>query len=391
VVPSRLAAWAVLALVLPALAGCASKHDTPAASVSGGTIGGGSAATGAPRSMAMPDAAPINGTSARWHFHDYWHGKPTIILADQDLQLQPSVGGLSAILELPQGVIVPPETGYLTVNVTWPAPATGVINLTYRPSDSNDFATIKDAASGSPVIIPTSESMCDVPHRQKSLWAFNLTAMPSTDASNAGAPTNQVHVVVRATIGRPLFIDPPHFNWWQGGEALDLVKSVTMDLGTVATAQAGNVTAPDPTALLPKGTTPPTQSDVAATARQANESARIPATGGRIVPEGAANVVVLLNWTPAGPQMPKLRVTYQEQNFPSSGAMPVTVEGDTSRIFVLPIQPGQTDTTYSNRTTWEFHVLPEGDGAAAFKGTFTLTAWTTRLSQAEAVAMAKGA
>ncbi|GEM_PF-4360555 len=389
----RFAAWAVLALVVPAFAGCASK-DAPAATgpdVSGGTVGGsaptGSSATAAP----APQPAPISGTSARWHFHDYWHGNPTIVLFDAHVNLSAGAGGLSALVDLPQGVIVPPETGFLLVNVSWPAsPAgstAGLVNVTYRPADSNDFFPIKDAANGKAIVIPTTESMCDVPHRQKSLWAFNLTAAPSSDVP-PGLPGTELHVVVSATIGRPLFIDPPHFNWWSGSDVLDLVKTTQGAIATAGTPQ-GNATLPDASGLLAGGA-PPSPDRVSSTAASANRSVTVPATAGRIVPEGATNVVAVLNWSPDEPTMPRLKLTYEEQNYPSSGALQTAVDGATSRVFILPVQPGQTDTTYSNRTTWQFHVVPEGDSAAAFKGGFTLTVWVTRLPYADAVKMAQG-
>lgn len=390
--PRRLAAWAVLALVLPALAGCASK-ETPAStgSVDGGRIGGAKSTTTSSSSSSaeVPPPPPITGTSARWHFHDYWKGHPTITLTDQNVTLTPTLQGLSAVVELPQGVIVPPETGLITINLSWASPSTGVINLTYRPSDSVDFLPYADAESGHAVRIFTTESNCDVPHRQKSLWAFNLTAKPSADPATPGFPTTQLRLVVQATIGRPLFIDPPHFDWWRDSEVIDLVRTTSGELSTLA-SPAANATIPDPTSIPGALGVPPTQDNAAAFVQSVNRSARIPATPGRIVPEGATNVVVLLNWSAKAPQMPKLTVTYEEQNNPSSGELPVTVDGDQSRIFVLAVRPPQTDTTYSNRTTWQFHVIPEGDPAGAFEGSYQMTAWVTRLSGAEAVKIAQG-
>jgi len=383
-VPSRsLAVWAVLLVTLPALAGCASK-DTPAStkSVSGGSVGG-APSTSTGTAAEPPPPPPISGTSSRWHFHDYWKGKPTITLSSVDINLTPGPGGISYLLELPQGVIVPPETGFLTINVSWPQPATGVVNVTYKPADSNDYFTLPhDATSGKPIFINTTESMTDVPHRQQSLWRFNLTAMPGTDTTPPGVPTTQLHVEIKATIGRPLFIDPPHFNWWQDDLVIPLVAPTSGDISE-GTTPAGNVSAPDPTGLPVKPGVVPRQDQVFTYAQSANASVRVPVTQGRIVPEGAKTVVVLLNWSSSAPNAPKLKVSYEEGNNPSSGVMPVAVDGASSRVFVLPVQPPQTDTTYSNRTTWQFHVLPEGD-AAAFKGSFVMTAWVTRLEGAAA-------
>lgn len=374
----RLALLLGLAVLAPALAGCAS--EAPGAKEEPLTQGGAGTTTGAGGSPADPVVPTVKPktTSERWHFHDHWKGNPTILLVDANVTFNATVGGnglpaLSALVALPNGLIVPPETGYLTLNVSWDAggaPGGGLVNVTYRPADSNDFFGAGDLANGNATYLRTTESNCDVPHRQQSAWLFNLTARPAAEPA-PGAPPATVRFTVHATIGRPLFIDPPHLDWWQGGDVLTLVAGHAADVATAATP-AGNLT-------LPGAGAP-----AAATPGDATQGVRVPVDEGRIVPEGTKSVVVMLNWTSTAAPA-KLALQYRELNLPSEGPMDLAVDGESSRVFVLPVRAPQTDTTYSNRTTWEFHVVPEGEPAAQFHGSFTLVAWATRLAPADAM------
>ena len=370
---------AALLLVASALAGCA--DDAPSKE----RIDPGSTSGTTPQAPLAQQPSPVSefrprGTSDRWHFHDYWKGNPTITLVEANLTFNATpfgadgVPALSAIFELPHGVIVPPETGYLTFNLSWVSEVEGgLVNITYKPADSNDFFQAGETGRGMPLSVNTTESNCDVPHRQVSAWKFNLTAKPG--GTPPVMPPVDFKLQITATIGRPLFIDPPHLNWWRDGEIIPLVAAAEGQIRTAATP-AGNVTLPG--SLPSPGAPPPNAASL-------SESYRIPVDPGRIVPEGAKSVVVMLNWTSTTPGG-KLLVRFRENNYPSEGPMELLVDGEGSRIFVLKTAQAQTDTTYSNRTTWEFRVLPEGGPAAAFEGTFTLSAWAARLEPAATVA-----
>jgi hypothetical protein len=322
------------------------------------------------------------GTSDRWHFHDYWKGNPTITLFDGNITLDPTLAGdglpaVGVLLELPNGVIVPPETGFLTINASWSTDTLGGVNFTYKPADSNDFFPVTDLQDGVGFQLNTTESNCDVPHRQQSLWKFNLTARPSVPPS--GVPPREFHLVINATIGRPLFIDPPHLNWWRDGNVIPLVATGAGELRAAQTP-ASNVTLPGG---LPA---PSTGAPDASFVHTLNQTYRIPVDAGRIVPEGAHSIVVLLNWTSDVPQA-KLGLRYMEQNLPTpEGEMEIVTDSPGARVYALDVAQAQTDTTYSNRTTWEFRIVPEGQPGAAFEGTFTLLAWASQLEPAEAVA-----
>ena len=369
VVDRRLPVILAALIVGAVFAGCAGDSDQ------GQPLQGGSASSGVvtsdpPTPIVTPTPKP---TSQRWHFHDYWKGSPTLTLFDGNVTLNATVSdagtpALSALLLLPNGVIVPAETGSLTVNASWAQTAPGgAVNLTYKPADSNGFFGAGMLANGKPVVVNTTESMCDVPHRQESLWKFNLTAAP--DGTPPGLPARDLHVIITATIGRPLFIDPPHVNWWIGSNVLPLVDGAKGDVFTATTA-ASNLT------IL--------TSPAAAGAAPSPASARVPVDDGRIVPEGAKTVIAVLNWSSQAPNQ-KLSLRYEESNLPSTGPMQLSKDGANSRVFTLDVRAAMTDTTYSNHTTWAFDVVPDGQ-TPAFQGTFTLVAWVTELSAAESIA-----
>ena len=376
--PRRVAALAGLLLIVPAFAGCMGE-EKPAARADPIKPGStGTSSTASPSAGATTTAPKPKAPSERWHFHDYWGMSPTITLVDAYVTLEPTTGGdgmpaLSALIALPQGTIVPPETGFLTLNATWNHTTSGLLNLTFRPADSNDFLVAGDMAPGVPFQVNVTESMADVPHRQQSFWRFNLTAKPG--GTPPQMPTREVRVVINATIGRPLFIDAPHVDWWAPGEVIPLVAGASGRFQG-ATTQAANVSIPDPTGVSPTAARP-----AAVTAPQ-----RVPVDEGRIVPEGARSVVVSLAWETQAPEG-RLKVAWKEGNSLSEGVMEILVDGDKARVFAIPVTPGQTDTTYSNRTTWEFRVLPDAE-PAVFSGTYTLTAWTSRLAPEAAAAMA---
>jgi hypothetical protein len=376
---SRLAALAALVVLLPAFAGCMGD-DPPAARNE--PLQTGTASQGAGSSGSAADVPPPRpkSTSERWHFHDYWEMSPTITLVDVNASLVPTTGGdglpaLSALVALPQGVIVPPETGFLTLNVTWNASPGGLVNLTFRPADSNDFHVAGDLAMGVPLRLNVTESMADVPHRQQSLWAFNLTAKPG--GTPPAVPTRDVRFTVTATIGRPLFIDPPHVNWWQDRDVVPLVEAASGAFQG-ATTNGRNLSIPDPATLNPTSPKP----------AALTQGQRVPVDAGRIVPEGAKSVVVSLSWESDVPNG-KLKVLWREANSLTEGSMDVLTDGASARVFAIPLTPGQTDTTYSNHTTWEFQVQPDSE-PAAFSGTYKLSAWATRLAPAEGVKEAMG-
>lgn len=368
-------------LVVPALAGCASKEEP--SQYQPEPVQPGSTSSGSPAAQSpTPAVERPRGTSERWHFHDYWQGSPTITLVATNVTFGPMVGGdglpaLGSLVELPHGTIVPPETGFLEFNVTWPGATAGLVNITYKPADSNDFFVAGEVERGVSLRLNTTESNADVPHRQLSAWKFNLTAKPG--GTPPALPPRDVNFTVTATIGRPLFIDPPHLNWWRDGDVIPLVDAAGGEIRTARTP-ATNATLPG----IP-GAPDPASPPRAPKPEEVATSMRVAVDAGRIVPEGAKSIVAILNWS-SPMSGAALALRYQENNYPSEGPMELAQEGAGSRVYVLSVAQAQTDTTYSNRTTWEFRVVPEGGPAAAFDGSFTLVAWATRYEPADAVA-----
>ena len=376
------------------LAGC-TQGDPPATAPTKASVPSPGPSSGSPVTATPSPAAP-RGTSERWHFHDYWQNDPTITLYEGDVTFNVTPMGadglptLNAIVDLPHGTIVPPETGFLTLTVDWEGetPASGgLVNITYKPADSNEFFWAGDAAAKVPVILNTTESNCDVPHRQASAWRFNLTAKPG-GADAAGLPPKTFHFNITATIGRPLFIDPPHLNWWRNGDTIPLVEAASGKIHSVSTP-AANATVPDPSTIEPPAPgvpgVPPERPALPVKAEDLSTTYRVPIDDARIVPEGTKTVLAMLNWTSQVPDA-KLSLRYRENNLPSEGAMELLADGAGARVYVLKPAAASTDTTYSNRTTWEFTVVPEGAPLATFEGEFTLVAWASRLEPAAVLA-----
>jgi len=372
---STLRVWLILAALVaaPALAGCAS--NAPDEPLKTGSSNSNSPAPTTSGSSATPTAG-TQTKAERWHFHDYWNGEPVITLFDDTVTLEPTAradltGGLSVVFALPKGTIVPPETGQLDLSVAWAGTAGGRLNLTYRPADTSAFQPGGDLANGGTSIILTSESMTDVPHRARSLWAFNLTAAaPAADAASAepGVAGRDVRVVITATIGRPLFIDPPHLDWWQGTDAFALVAAYQGEV-TTAITPAGNLSLDAPRQ----------QADA--------QTISVHADAGRIVPEGTQTIIARLAWTSQAPST-TLALAYAEDNEGTSGPAEVLEDAAGERWFSIAVAPGQTDTTYSNRTTWRFYVTPDST-APAFSGSFSLDVWVSRLAAPDAFALAQ--
>ncbi|MHB8606000.1 MAG: hypothetical protein ACYDCK_12170 [Thermoplasmatota archaeon] len=307
----------------------------------------------------------------RWHFHNYWGTSPNLTLFDGDVDFQNGVPDVACCppivqegrldISLAQGKIVPPETGRIDVRLLYNAtPLLSGINVSFKPANSQAFIPAGAVKPQGSLRIPVSSAMTDVPHRSRSLWQFRLEAEPA--AAGVGIANGTVHVKIVATIGRPIFIDPPHIDNWQGQTILHEFK------GTRAARVAKS----------PDGTYFDASSGSASTS-----VASFPLVNGSIIPEGTQTVLARLRWTsdaplPAASDPTSLSLTYSEENAGTKGALQLVKDSPGERIFKLAIDPKLADNPYGNQSTWIIDVNLDAT-AGAFSGSVTLDVWAAKL------------
>lgn len=350
-----------------ALSGCFSSGSTtePAGKDSGSTT---------PAKKPTTTTAPRKDPNLRWHYHNYWGTSSEIVLMDVNLSLpvvrtdRLVVAPRTAVVEftLPYGKIVPPEAGELNVTIRF-APTGGLpftgLNFSYRPGGAVNFTGMK-AEPGKPLSIPVTYDQTDVPHRSTSAWKFRLG--PEV-VNGLGVANGTAHISVAARIGRPLLIDPPHFDQWRGRTAIPLaiveanVSAVKLADDRYAVSDVGS----DAMGL------PSPRSDALPYVLE------IPLPNGSLVPERTFQVVVHLFWNlTQGSAKPML--AYAEENSPSNGTLQPAGETETSREYRVPIKIGMTDSPYANASTWRFYVLVEGTPGSTLKGSLSLHAIAER-------------
>lgn len=319
-----------------------------------------------PGTVGATPAKPKRDPNLRWHYHNYWGASSSLVLLDDNLTLplvrtdRLSLAPRTATIEfsLPYGRIVPPETGELNVTITF-APTGGLpftgLNFSYRSGGATNFTGMK-AESGKAITIPISYDQTDVPHRGSTAWRFRLG--PET-LNGLAAANGTAHVVVEARIGRPLLIDPPHFDQWRGRTAIPLA---IVEANVSATKLADDRYAlADPDAR---------------TADVLPYVLEIPLPNGSLVPERTKEVVVHLFWNTT--TMGKPALAYAEENSPSNGTLQPTADGDGKREYRIPIGVGMSDSPYANQSTWRFVVLIEGPPGTTLKGQLSLHATAER-------------
>lgn len=378
----RLAALSVaLLLALGPLAGCLGAKDEAPTKKTVKPRPASPVATTPP----AKDPDEVNTTlGKRWHFHNYWGLSPNLTLFDGEVGLDPTKApdirlspAPSVVLGrvtfgLPQGRIVPPETGTITAIVHYNAtPAAGApetiggLNLSYKPANVAEFIPAGTLTPGGPLTFPVTADMTDVPHRGRSIWEFSLAAAPSVQAVAVANMT--VHVQLVATIGRPIFIDPPHLDHWKGAETLPLISSEKALHGARSPlTQAPYVRlVPDPTAPA---------------AEPSERLAAFPVVNGSVVPESSKTVLVRLTWAATAPVAGTPGIEYLEENAGTTSVVTPVSDKVGERLYKIDVIPRMTDSPYANQSTWRFNVLLEGE-AGAWSGTIKLEAWATKLSR----------
>ncbi len=367
------------------LAGCLGEDERPAktpdrAKKASTNPAAGSSGSDASKPKSQDEMNESMGK--RWHFHNYWGLNPNLTVFDGVVTLSPqnlsaavvptvvAVGGVK--FGLPYGRIIPPETGTVTVTILYNAsPALGEIDVSYKPANLAKFVPAGTVAAGGSVAIPTTEPMADVPHRGRSVWEFRLAS-----ANKERTPTSavgDVHVVVVATIGRPIFVDRPHIDHWKGLDLLPVLADERL-------ARAAKTPREHPYLDL----------NASSGTEFRDSLAEFLPANGSVVPEGTRTLLARLQWTGTLPSDPSLlALEFIEENSGAFGAGKLVADNAGERLYKIEVSPRQTDNPYGNQSTWRFLVMLEGQ-AGAFDGRIRLDVWATRTALDEAQFPAAG-
>lgn len=186
-----LAPLVALLVLGSALAGCLDRGaevagDDPAATTKQGA--GGFAANESLANVTDDGSMEANETlGAVPHLHDYWDGKERVTLMDEDVAIDPFTGAFFTMfnvvvakypaaggtwVELPDGKIVYEGTGQLELTATWEDPAVTGLSTTFHSAADADFGDLVPLTSGTPLVVPVTPEMCDMPHAKTSRWEF---------------------------------------------------------------------------------------------------------------------------------------------------------------------------------------------------------------------------
>lgn len=228
----------VLGLLLAAaFTGCLGD-DAPAAETPDGTGPGRNAASG---NATMDVNATVDDGSAPMpadighqpHLHDYWKDNDRVTIMDEDVPLDqftatfmtvfnvfrgtPGVGG--AFVDLPDGAIVYEGTGQLEFTASWNDPAVTGMGVRYRSAASPDWGEVAPLTAGSPLVVPITPEMSDMPHGKTSKWGFWLAP-----AQPGQVIAGTVHVRVDIVRMGDIMLFPGHPELFNGAHTLTLYE-----------------------------------------------------------------------------------------------------------------------------------------------------------------------
>lgn len=341
-----------------ALAGCVDNADDPPPPSKLRDDTGGTGATGG--STATPPRANLS-TSKRWHFHNYWGLSDNLVLYDADVALAPEAAvagrtpkvGIGTFVPR-DGAIVPPETGRITIEVTWNGTLPErPLNVSYRAANMTDFVDGGPVLPG-PAEIVVYEAMADAAHTGSSTWTFRVEAAP--DERGVALANGTVHVKAVAWLGRPIIIDPPHRDQWAGQAVVALGEGAFE--GRAAKTAKGFV--------VQRGSETTTSDAVM----------KIVPPNGTVVPEGTRSILVRLDWTLTAPLpvAPAFALRWSETQTGAMGEGTKEAGGATYQLWRILVDAKSTDSPYGDRSTWTL-ALDLADGSPAFDGKATMKAW----------------
>ncbi|MBI2077131.1 MAG: carboxypeptidase regulatory-like domain-containing protein [Euryarchaeota archaeon] len=353
-------------------------------------------------SRAIVTLVPVVSANYVAHTHDYWAGRSEVGVADRSYEFKhknraqspgsptatamdayetgygavfvgkcwsPNYGSASEFYLDDPAQTVWAGTRFINVTFTWSATdAVGVSGLAVGWRHANELGPAATSynlsrllKSGETFSIPVDASMWDSGHQSFTSWRFWACLMGKEESpvvlsySPGRAFLGKYHVKASIARGWPLYVEPPHTDFWQGRTTvpvLDTYSNMTCT-GTSCTYYYQNPSAPGNkraefyyfTFVPPKG---------------------------RLVPPGTETVRITLAWstTSPGPAMVKpLSVSYAPANVPPAHqdditkfkTAPPSERGAASRTYLVKLEPGEPDMFYQRASNWKFVWGNEGE------------------------------
>ena len=165
------------------------------------------------------------------HIHDYWKDRERVTLMDEDVSVDaptalfftfvdvirgtPGVGG--AVVRLPEGQTVYEGTGQLEFTATWTDATVTGMGISFRTPADAQFTKSQEVKSNTPLVLPVTPEMTDMPHAKNSRWQFLV--MP---AQNGQVIAGKFHVKVDIVRLRDVEVFPGHPELFNGAHTLVL-------------------------------------------------------------------------------------------------------------------------------------------------------------------------
>ncbi|MHB8584313.1 MAG: hypothetical protein ACYDDF_00535 [Thermoplasmatota archaeon] len=338
---------ACIAMALPALAGCLNANGiSPASATSSTSIGSGSGAQLSADGTPMGNGSMGNMTNNTMnpehmpHIHNYWAGRTRVVIADEDVQLDPfntfnnayewnsaDVGG--AYFQLKQGTTVYEGTGQMVVTATWTSTVTGLA-FTYEDPIMNQWATPQALQNGQALTMPISAAQCDLPHSGASRWQFYFKA-----GGTPSAALGSFHLKMEIVRVRDLMLFPAHPDVFHGKNSLLLMDDDTTSYNEGFTTGLTNFATK--TQSHPQGFTLPK---------------------GHIVAPGTTVLEVQIKPLDSTSGLSGLYLYYRstQRNFDTAQSL----ESNTTGVFNFRIDVKSTDVDsyYANSSQWTFYTYP---------------------------------
>lgn len=241
---SRVALVFSVALLVPlaGLAGCFGKDEPPVTDDKGALNQSNVTPTALPDGREFEAAKETNATvsnetlDGQMHMHDYWHGKETVTIFDQDVSVDLTPvferGDNSKVWEafinlekLPDesnfSALIYEGTGKVTFLITAAPQWSTTFSMTFRTA-GKDWSPWANVDVGTPFEYMPAKTETDMPHSIRSLWNWKLQATAPVavtgDLFGLGEGViPPVHVQIIVTKAASVDDWPPHPDFYSGG------------------------------------------------------------------------------------------------------------------------------------------------------------------------------